>query len=257
MAGIVLKDANVSDEERAAHTQALMEKGLKASLQRAADAKARLGDGKLKEALNVDGVVLSDEVVPAGEHRAIELARGDHLRIIDLEGRQAVDFLCYDLDNLEVRYNAANTIKLNQSVYIGAGFKLYSDAAECLLTVVQDTVGSHDTIGGCCSPEINRVRYGIQEPRSCRSNFIAALSPYGLGARDIPANINFFMNVPILPDGSTAIVDGLSEPGDFVDLRADKDTLAVLSNCPQRFNEANDWNPTPIRLIRWKAAQGA
>ena len=106
-------------------------------------------------------------------------------------------------------------------------------------------------IGGCCSTEVNYMRYGIKGTPSCRSNFITALGTHGMDPRDIPANINFFMNVPVRPDGSTEIADGLSEPGDYVDLRAEKDVLVVISNCPQQYNPCSAWNPTPIRVIEW------
>ncbi|MFA7438545.1 DUF1989 domain-containing protein [Castellaniella sp.] len=230
-----------------------MKDGREATLRRMAEVAEKNGDKKLKAAGDIPGSVISDEIIQTGGYWSGVLEKNEHLRIVDLEGRQAVDFIFYDYDDLNIKYNAANTMKLNKSVYLGKGFKLYSDTAESLLTIVEDTVGNHDTIGGCCSTEINFVRYGVKDEQSCRRNFTAALSTYGLCERDIPANINFFMNVPIMPNGEMAIVDGLSEPGDFVDLQADKKTLVVLSNCPQRFNDANGWNPTPIRLLRWMA----
>jgi uncharacterized protein YcgI (DUF1989 family) len=141
-----------------------------------------------------------------------------------------VDFLVYDAANVENRYNAANTIKINRSIYVGAGGRLISELGDVLMTVSEDTVGHHDTLGGCCSTEVNALRYGIKGTASCRNNFIAALAEHGLGSRDIAANINFFMNVPVRPDGSTEIVEGLSEPGDFVDLR-ERNVLVVISNC--------------------------
>ncbi|MBV9431427.1 MAG: DUF1989 domain-containing protein [Hyphomicrobiales bacterium] len=255
MAGILLEGDHVKDEERAAHARALAAKEREKSLRRAAEAKARVGPQKLGAALQFPGTAISDRVVEPGPFTC-KLAKGDHLRIIDLEGQQAVDFLVYDAENHENRYNAANTIKINRSVYVGKGFKLVSDLGEVLMTVVEDTVGHHDTIGGCCSTEVNRMRYGIKGTPSCRTNFITALRAHGMEPRDIPANINFFMNVPVRPDGSTEIVDGLSEPGDYVDLRAEKDVLVVISNCPQQFNPCSGWNPTPVRIIEWHPSRG-
>src|SRR5579885_3518995 len=227
MAGIVLEGGGVTDEERAARSRALAAEKRAVSMKRMAEIKARVGGTKLVRA-------------------------GDHLRIIDLEGQQAVDFLVYDAANHANRYNAANTIKLNRSIYVGAGFRLYSDLGDVLMTVAEDTVGYHDTIGGCCSAESNYARYGIKGTQSCRGNFIAALAEHGMSERDIPANINWFMYVPVKPDGSTEIVDGRSEPGDYVDLKAERDVLVVISNCPQMYNPCNGWNPTPVRIIEWR-----
>lgn len=252
MAGILLEGSNVTDEQRAAHARALSAEKRAASIARAEELKSRIGDQKIAKALAIEGKVIADQIVDAGAHWSSRLRAGDHVRIIDLEGQQAVDFLCYDLANLKVRYNAANTLKLNRSIYIGAGFKLYSDRAEGLMSVVADTVGFHDTIGGCCSGEVNYLRYGIRKTPNCRDNFTAALREHGLEASDIPANVNFFMYVPVRPDGSTEIEEGRSQPGDYVDLRADKDVLAVISNCPQLYNPCNGWNPTPVRVIEWR-----
>ena len=251
MAGILLEGDNITDEERAAHARALAAEMRKASLRRAAEAKATVGVKKLAAALAVPGKIISDEIVEPGPFTR-KIPAGHHFRIIDLEGQQAVDFLCYDQANEENRYNAANTIKVARTVYVGEGCKLYSDLGDVLMTVIEDTVGFHDTIGGCCSTEFNYRRYGIKDTPSCRRNFITALAKHGMRPRDIPANINFFMNVPVRPDGSTEIVEGRSEPGDYVDLRAEKDVLVVISNCPQQFNPCSGWNPTPVRIIAWR-----
>jgi len=253
MAGILLEGDSVSEEERAAHARALAARNRETSLRRAAELKATVGAQKLGRALQIPGRVLSDVIQEPGPYSR-HIAAGDHLRIVDLEGQQAVDFLVYDSADPVNRYNAANTVKLNRTVYVGKGTKLYSELGEVLMTVIEDTVGHHDTLGGCCSTEVNRKRYGIPDTASCRNNFIKALGEHGMSPRDIPLNINFFMNVPVRPDGSTEIVEGLSVPGDYVDLRAEKDVLVVISNCPQLYNPCNGWNPTPVRLIEWRPA---
>jgi uncharacterized protein len=252
MAGILLDDDKTGDAERAALARGQAAAMRAASLRRAAELKAGIGKGKLAAALAVAGAVLHDEIVPPGPWTR-RIAAGHHLRIVDIEGQQAVDFLCYDRADPENRYNAANTIKVNGGIYLGAGTRLYSDLGDVLMTIVEDTVGRHDTIAGCCSSEFNHRRYGIADTASCRRNFIAALAAHGMRPRDIPANVNFFMNVPVRPDGTTEIGEGLSAPGDFVDLRAERDVLVVISNCPQLYNPCSGWNPTPVRLVEWRA----
>jgi urea carboxylase-associated protein 1 len=197
----------------------------------------------------VPGRVVEDRVLPAGGEWAGALRAGQVLRIIDLEGRQAVDFLCYAAADPSERYNAADTVKLAQTIFLTTGHGLYSDMGRRLFTIVADTCGRHDTIGGCCSAESNRLRYGVEGTPNCRDNFLRALARFGLGKKDIVANVNWFMNVPVGADGGTAITDGLSRPGDYVDLRADLDVLAVVSNCPQIYNPCNGGRPTPIRLV--------
>ena len=126
---------------------------------------------------------------------------------------------------------------------------LYSDVARPIFTIVEDSFGGHDTIGGCCSAASNEMLYGVKDCPGCRENFLAALSRHGMGRRDIVPNINFFMRVPVEPAGNAAIAVGVSQPGTFVELRAEMDALAVISNCPQIHNPCNDFNPTPIRVV--------
>lgn len=190
-----------------------------------------------------------DLVIPPGGHWSRVVPAGQTLRIVDLEGCQAVDFLCYNATRPEERYNAADTMKIAGSIFLTKGVALYSGLGRRLFTIVDDTVGYHDTIGGCCSEESNFVRYGVRGTPNCRDNFLQALAPFNLGLRDIVANVNWFMNVPVEPTGAMAIVPGRSKPGDHVELRAEMDALAVISNCPQVHNPANNFRPTPIRVL--------
>ena len=200
----------------------------------------------------VPGRVIEDQIIDPGSYWARTISQGHMLRVIDLEGKQAVDFLCYNAADPTERYNAADTMKIAGTIFLTRGHSLYSDMGRPLFTIVQDTCGRHDTIGGCCSAESNFVRYGEGATPNCRDSFLTALAPFGLGKKDIVANVNFFMSVPVEPGGSMALVEGYSVPGDYVDLRADMEVLAVVSNCPQTRNPVNGYNPTPIRLITWE-----
>jgi urea carboxylase-associated protein 1 len=192
---------------------------------------------------------IENVVLQPGQPWGRRLAKGERLKIVDLEGKQAVDFLCYDAADPSDRYNAANTLKLNAKLFIEKGSILVSEQAKTLFTVVEDSCGKHDTIGGCCSAPMNLLRYGKPGPHNCRDTFITALKPFGLEARDVVANVNFFMYVPVLADGHTAITEGGSKPGDHVELRAERDVIAVISNCAQIYNPCNGFKPTPVRVI--------
>lgn len=200
----------------------------------------------------IAGHVISDTIVAACEPWSAEISKGEVLRMVDLEGQQAVDFLCYDLGDKRNRYNAANTIKLNNNIYLGEGTVLYSVRAQPLMTIIADSCGSHDTVYGCCSIEIDRVRFNKENSWGCQQNFEKELAKHGMSDQDIVANINFFMYVPVAECGQIAIADGKSKPGDHVDLRAERDVLAVISNCPERDNAAAGYKPTPIRTIVYR-----
>ena len=187
-------------------------------------------------------------IVPAGAPWSGIVRRGQVLRITDLEGQQAVDFLCYNAANPHERYHAPNTLKAAGTIFLTAGHKLYSDIARPIFTIVEDQFGGHDTIGGCCSAPSNEMLYGVKNCPGCRENFLAALATHGLGRRDIVPNINWFMRVPVGTHGGAAIASGVSPPGCQVALRAEMDALAVISNCPQVNNPCNGFKPTPIEV---------
>jgi len=195
--------------------------------------------------------------VPAGEGFARELRQGEVLRIVDLHGNQAVDTLFFDAGDYANRYSAVDTLREQGGVYLGLGSRLLALDCKPLVTIVADTCGRHDTLGGACSQESNIVRYGehTRHMHACRNTFLTQALAWGRGLdkRDLSANVNFFMNVPLTPEGGLDFVDGVSAPGKYVELRADRDTLVLISNCPQLNNPCNAFNPTPVRLIIWPA----
>jgi urea carboxylase-associated protein 1 len=197
-----------------------------------------------------------DFTIPARKPWSSQVRKGQVLRIVDLEGQQAVDTLLYNLFNTTERYSAQDTLTAQGAAYIEAGTALMSNEGNVMATVIADTCGRHDTSAGACSCESNTVRFGhhTRYMHACRENFLLEVSKYGMTKRDIVGNINFFMNVPIMPDGEVTIDDGISAPLGYVDLRADMDLLVVISNCPQVNNPCNGFNPTPIRVLVWDSA---
>ncbi len=199
------------------------------------------------------------EVVEAGEPWLHPLTAGQTFRIEDLEGNQAVDTFFYNADNIEERYSATDTILAQQNIYLTTGSVLRSNLMRPMLTITADTCGRHDTLGGACSLESNTVRYALDKRymHACRQSFLRAIvhSNYGLTKRDIGSNINFFMNVPVTPDGQLTFADGISEAGKYVEMRAEMNLLVLISNCPQLNNPCNAYNPTPVRLLIWDKEQ--
>jgi urea carboxylase-associated protein 1 len=197
------------------------------------------------------GSVMHDAIVPARAPWLHRLKAGQTLRIIDLEGNQAVDFLLYATDDDAERYSAQDTIAAQRNIFLRTGSVLLSNEGRAMMTIVATSVEYHDTIGGACSCESNTLRYGMhtKAQHACVDNFLEANLRDGRGKRDIVSNINFFMNVPVEPDGALGIVDGISAPGLTVDVRAEMDVTVVVSNCPQINNPCNGFNPTPVRMI--------
>jgi uncharacterized protein len=203
----------------------------------------------------------TDFTLPAGEPWLHDMKRGETLRIVDLEGNQAVDTLFYSSADPTERYSAQDTIRAQRNLYLSAGSVLLSNRGAPLLTIVADTCGRHDTLGGACAAESNTVRYALEKRHmhSCRDSYLNALAhcTCGVGARlgkrDLVSNINFFMNVPVTPLGKLTFEDGISAPGKYVEMRAEQDVTVLISNCPQLNNPCNGYNPTPVRLLVWGA----
>ena len=196
-------------------------------------------------------------VVKAGDPFVLEIAQGQTLRIVDLNGNQAVDTLFYSAADPQDRYSAQDTIRAQGNIYLTTGTRLVSSRGHVLLTITADTCGRHDTLGGACSAESNRVRYDLEigHMHACRQSFLKAVQTgwHGLDKRDLTSNINFFMNVPVTPEGGLRFEDGVSAPGKYVELVAEMDVLMVISNCPQLNNPCHGYDPTPIEVLVWEA----
>jgi urea carboxylase-associated protein 1 len=193
--------------------------------------------------------VLHRQIVAPKRAWSRRLEPGEYITVVDTEGQQAVDFLCYGTEHPVDRLNLPNSVKLNKSLYVTTGTRLYSDRARAMFSVVDDTCGFHDTLAGCCSAEMDELRYGVVNAESCRDNFTSELARWDLSPAEIVSNVNFFMRVEFGGDGSLAIVDSISQPGDYITLRAEMPVLAMLSNCPQQNNPSAGFAPTPIEVI--------
>jgi len=214
-----------------------------------------MGGVNLVESKLDPGKAIYSHVIPAGEPWIYVVKKSQFFRIVDLHGNQAVDTLFYDAYDPSDRYSAQDTIQQQRNIYLGAGTKLISTNGNALLTIVADTCGRHDTLGGACATESNMVRYALEKRHmhACRNSFLRALIEWdhGMSKRDITSNINFFMNVPVTPEGKLTFEDGISEPGKYVEMRAETDVLALISNCPQLNNPCNAYNPTPVQVLIW------
>ena len=218
-------------------------------------------DAILHASPRVEDDAMFDCIVLAGDPFVHEIGAGQYVRIVDLQGNQAVDTLFYNAEDYADRYSAQDTIRTQGNIYLTTGTRLISSLRNVMLEIVADTCGRHDTLGGACSAESNMVRYAIEKRgmHACRQSFLqgalawTAATGQALTKRDLAPNINFFMNVPVTLAGGLTFADGVSDSGKYVELRAAMDVLMVISNCPQLNNPCNAYNPTPIRVLVWEA----
>jgi len=185
---------------------------------------------------------------------ALELIRGQTLRITDIDGKQVADLICFSKHNLGEKISVHNTVMSNRNIRVTTGAVVYSDDARPMLTITADTCGCHDLLAGTCSQGLNRMRYGIADGPNCRANLAAVMAPYGVGMREIPYTFNVFMNVPVAADGSIQVIAPRSRPGDHIDLRAEMDLIVAISNCPQERNICNNFHATRLGLMVFASA---
>ncbi|WP_028591236.1 urea amidolyase associated protein UAAP2 [Paenibacillus massiliensis] len=214
---------------------------------------------QLVESQLLEEKAIYEHVIPAGDGWLHDLRPGQVLRIVDMEGNQAVDTLFYSTEDPTNHYSAVRTITSQGNLYLTTGSTLLAESGQELLRITADTCGRHDTIGGACSAQSNTVRYAHDKlsMHNCRDTFMLMLSQRDeYTKRDLAPNVNFFMNVPVTPEGELTFADGISAPGRYVELVALAPVTVLISNCPQLNNPCNAYNPTPAKVLIWDAEGG-
>ena len=194
------------------------------------------------------------ETVKAGDGWMHTVKKGQVLRIVDVNGNQAVDTIFYNADDIYERYSVQQTVQAQRNALVGLGTELRSNDHNVMLKVVADTCGDHDTLGSACSCESNMIRYGFHTRymHACRETFLAKLlATPGMDKRDQVNNLNFFMYVPLDAEGRLNFADGISSPGKYIELQAMMNVIVLVSNCPQLNNPCNGYDPTPVKMIIW------
>lgn len=202
----------------------------------------------------IGGRVLIDEIIPARTARAYTLARGSVMRVIDAEGQQAADVVAYNLHRLEEALSTEITTVILRTTSPSTGQTLYSTEWNTMLTIVGDTVRTNYLPGAICSDEANFFRYGVRGSLNCRDNLAAAVGPWGVTKQQVQGALGAFLNLKYWPDGRTDILEPISKPGDYVELRAEMDLLVAVSACPQELNACNAWNPTSLGMLIYEPA---
>jgi uncharacterized protein YcgI (DUF1989 family) len=180
---------------------------------------------------------------------AFELAEGELLQIVDVQGKQVADFVAFSKDDLGEYLSTSHTRSTNKSLMLSKEMTLYSNRRNPLLFLLEDTVGRHDLLYPACDQRGYLVDYGVADHPGCRDNFFTVLEPYGADYDHIPDPVHWFMHVGLKARGEFEIREPLSEPTDYVLLRAMMDLIVAVSACPQDQNACNAFNPTDI-LVR-------
>lgn len=202
------------------------------------------------------GHVLHREVLRPGQKWSRTLGRGLGLRLTATREGASVAALFYNADEPTERYNMPDTLKGQFTARLSLGDALHSDMGRVLCSIVADSCGWHDTFTGMLDATRAREKYGDASyqqlrndaVRNARDNVLMELAKHGLGARDLMANVNFFVKVTVSDDGTLRFVPGNSRPGSSVALRMDMNVLVVLSNTPHPLDPSPTYAPPPVEL---------
>jgi urea carboxylase-associated protein 2 len=208
-----------------------------------------------------DGDSLYETTLEGGKHWSTTMRRGTILRLVDLEGGANVGMLFYNPQNLLERYNAPDTLKCQHTFKLTLGHCLYSDMGRIFCSIVADSVGWHDTVSGNADKALVAARWGLKSYQDHRNgwtqnghdSFLVEGGKYGLGRRDLAANVNWFSKVAVGEDGRMAFDPDHSKAGGAVDLRFEMDTLVLMHTCPHPLNPAAEYPRKPVGLVFLKA----
>jgi urea carboxylase-associated protein 2 len=195
-------------------------------------------------------------LLDGGKHWSFTARRGTGLSLEDVEGGANLAMLFYNPANPLERYNAPDTLKCQHTFRLTRGHCLYSDMGRIFCSIVEDSLGWHDTVGGNADKALVARRWGLSRYQEARNDwtqngqdaFLVEAAKYGLGRRDLAANVNWFSKVAVAGDGSLSFVPDHSPPGASVALRFEMDTLVLLHSCPHPMNPAEAYPRRPVRL---------
>ncbi|MBW1897052.1 MAG: DUF1989 domain-containing protein [Deltaproteobacteria bacterium] len=197
------------------------------------------------------GKIILDHVITAREYTSLILRRGETLRVIDLEGKQVADLVALSREDRGEKLSCVYSNILNSTWKLTRGHILFTNRTNPIFTITEDKVGLHYSGGGFCSETLNHFRYRATNTRNCEDNLTMAFKPYGINRVDFDFDccFNIFMNLTFQPDGSMKLQEPLSQPDDYIDLRAEMDCIVAISNCPQDRNPCNGFKPTPLQIL--------
>lgn len=181
---------------------------------------------------------------------ALEVSRGQKIRISDPNGEQVSDLISFCRTDLNEWLSSGRTIDYANTIYPTSGHVLYSNRSRPMWTIVEDTVGRHDFLLTPCSPDTFRIIYGSEAYHpSCLENLTRALAPYGISADAIPTTLNVFMNVEVASSGEIDIRPPLSKPGDYIVLRAEMDMVVGITACSAELSNNGSLKPIDVELL--------
>jgi urea carboxylase-associated protein 2 len=192
----------------------------------------------------------------SGSHWSLRLRKGTQMTLTDVEGGANIGMLFYNPDNLLERYNAPDTLKCQHTFKLTRGHCLYSDMGRIFASIVEDSLGWHETVCGNSHADQVTERWGARNYQNDHNDwhqnghdaFLVELAKYGLGRADLAANLNLFSKVVTDADGNLQLVEDHNQPGSHISLRFEMDTLVLLHSCPHPLNRKLEYPASSVEI---------
>ncbi|MFT6644536.1 MAG: urea carboxylase-associated protein 2 [Patiriisocius sp.] len=202
-----------------------------------------------------DENLIYSETFPGGGHWSMRMRAGNALRLVDIEGGANVAMLMFNPENPLEKYNMPDTLKGQHTFKLSQGNTLFSDMGRAMCSIVEDSFGWHDTATGTCNRRLVEAKWGRSKYqdagnnylRNGRDSFLIELGKYGLGKRDLAANLNWFTRIEVDDDGNLVWGENQSKPSDAITLRFEMDAIVIMHTCPHPLNPAKAYPRKPIR----------
>lgn len=193
-------------------------------------------------------VVMNGRIPPQSGF-SFTLHKGQQLKVIDPQGEQVADLICFNHDDNGEWLSSGRTFDYNGTLLLTTNHILYSNRSRPMLTIVEDTVGRHDFLLTPCSPEMFRILYDMDESHpSCFRNLYENLAPFGIKPDNIPTTFNIFMNVQFKQDGTLTVEPPLSDAGDYIVLEANMDLIVGLTACSAEQSNNGRFKPIDYEI---------
>jgi urea carboxylase-associated protein 2 len=197
---------------------------------------------------------LFTDTLPGASHWSMVVPKGHTVQFKDVEGGANMSLLFYNPSNLLERYNAPDTLKCQHTFKLTQGNCLYSDMGRIFCSIVRDDTGWIDTVCGVANKRKVAQKWGERDYQSDRNQWkqngfdalLVEVAKYGLGKRDLAANINLFSKVSTDDAGNLLFGESHSKAGDCIELRFEMDTLVVMTTCPHPMNPQTEYPFKPV-----------
>ena len=193
--------------------------------------------------------VVYEHVMEPGTGKAVPVLRGQVLRIEQLGKGQCADFNAFSLHDYKEYFHTGRTRHLH-GLHPTEGDHLWSapPRERPMLTIIRDTVGTNDVLYPRCTGFLYEYQYGFEQHTNCHDILAESIREYGLTPDDVHDSFNIWMHTGVDEADHPYIKRMLARQGDYVELIAQIDVLAVPNVCGADIFSTSNFELKPLKV---------